>query len=150
MKLRKKLKDDFDTQIGMPTRLGTMSGVMEDGEGAPTNSAGAGQVAGIGIGSHGEPGFKKSMILRRKRLTEGTGRFAGMDVFEVASEFYHKCKLGKKKFAKYADYVGEDETGEAIRQYGRHWKTKSNPILLQDKSTGHMQFLKYGKKKRGF
>lgn len=133
---KRKIKDDFDTQVGMPTRLGTMSGVMED---APAVSAGAGAVAGIGIGPKGEPGIKKKPPLIRRT------KFAGMQIYEVDADFYHRCRLGKKKYAKYSDYVGEDETGQEIRAYGRNWKTKNNPILIQDKSTGYITFLKYGK-----
>ena len=35
----------------------------EDGEGAPANNAGGGQIAGIGVGPQGEPGVK----LRNKK-----------------------------------------------------------------------------------
>jgi hypothetical protein len=40
--------------------------VNEDVAGAPTNSAGSGEIAGIGIGPQGEPGIKKSSMIRRK------------------------------------------------------------------------------------
>jgi hypothetical protein len=46
----------------------------EDGEGAPTNSAGGGQIAGIGVGPKGEPGINKKKgimpfigFIRRKK-----------------------------------------------------------------------------------
>lgn len=39
-------------------------------EDAVVNAAGAGNVAGIGIGPDGEPGFKKSKILKRKTLKQ--------------------------------------------------------------------------------
>lgn len=67
-------------------------------------------------------------------------RFANKEVFEVDDCFYQKCINGKKKYAKYADYVGSDETGEAIRQYGR-----SNPkssIIVRNKNTQNMMFLR--------
>jgi hypothetical protein len=35
-------------------------------EDAPVNSAGSGEIAGIGIGPQGEPGIKKSSMIRRK------------------------------------------------------------------------------------
>lgn len=36
------------------------------------NSAGAGNVAGIGVGPQGEPGLKKSKLLKRfKQFTQG-------------------------------------------------------------------------------
>jgi len=40
-------------------------------EDMPTNSAGAGQVDGIGVGPKGEPGFSKSKVVSRiKELTK--------------------------------------------------------------------------------
>lgn len=36
-------------------------------EDAPTNNVGGGNIAGVGVGPQGEPGFKKSVILRRKK-----------------------------------------------------------------------------------
>jgi len=35
-------------------------------EDAPTNSAGAGQVDGIGVGPRGEPGVRRLMIINRR------------------------------------------------------------------------------------
>ena len=70
--------------------------------------------------------------------------FAGAAVFKVSPEIYMRARFGKKRYAKYENYVGNDETGEEIRQYGR-----SNPgkaIVLQDELTGGMIYLKYGKK----
>jgi len=109
-----------------------MSSIKEE------NSAGGGAIAGIGVGDKGEPGMSQSKILRRK--------FAGHEVFDVESDYFHKCKDGKKKFHKYEDYVGNDEQGEAIRQYGRDRKTQKLPIIVADKRTGAMLYLKYGKK----
>lgn len=43
---------------------------LEDGipgPAGPTNSAGSGNIAGIGVGPQGEPGMKKSGIIRRKK-----------------------------------------------------------------------------------
>lgn len=104
---------------------------------APTNNVGGGKVAGLGVGPDGEPG-RPGRLMRRKK-------FAGMDVFSVNSDVYHKSKWGKKKSDRYSKYVGDDETGKEIRNYGTHWKTKKNPIVLQDEKTGFMQYLKRGK-----
>ena len=35
----------------------------EDGEGAPANNAGGGQIAGMGVGPQGEPGKKKNKMI---------------------------------------------------------------------------------------
>jgi hypothetical protein len=99
-------------------------------EDAPTISAGSGQVAGIGIGPKGEPGVK-----RRK--------FAGHEVFVVSNEYYSKSVHGKRKHAHYKSYVGEDEVGQAIREFGL--KNFDKPIILQNEMTGAMVFLKYGR-----
>lgn len=106
-------------------------------EDAPAMSAGSGAVAGIGVGPQGEPGISKSTILKRKK-------FAGMDVFEVNSNWFIKARLGKRKHARYEHYVGNDEIGEAIRAYAN--EDYSRPIIIQDERTGAMCYLRYGKK----
>ena len=103
----------------------------EDGEGAPANNIGSGHVAGY------DPMLGKK-ILRRK--------FAGEEVFVVDEERFHNARLGKKKYAKYEDYVGKDELGEAIRLYGR--KNQGRPIILQNENTGAMMYLRYGNKRK--
>ena len=52
-------------------------------------------------------------------------------------------KIGKKKYDKYENYVGNDEIGQEIRQYGRTNPGKS--IIIQDSLTGAMLYLKKGK-----
>lgn len=46
-------------------------------EDAPTNNAGSGNIAGLGVGPKGEPGYSKSTVLKRNSIfavaeTEGT------------------------------------------------------------------------------
>ena len=67
-------------------------------------------------------------------------RFNNCAVFPVSGDRYSKCVLGKKKYAKYADYVGDDEHGEAIRQYGR--KNPKHSIIIQHKDHGGMMYLR--------
>jgi hypothetical protein len=67
-------------------------------------------------------------------------RFAGAKVFEVEHDKMWKSRFGKKKYDRYARYVGEDEVGDEIRQYAR-----ANPkedIVLKDSKTGAMMFLR--------
>ena len=138
-------------------------------EDAAVNAAGSGGVAGIGVGPKGEPGIQKkartkmlTRLLPKKILktavTEsiesGPGelrvetpvtrsKFAGKDVFHVPSEYFHKARLGKAKYAHYRHYVGSDEVGQTIRQFGnRHY---GKPIIIQDQATQHMLYLRYGK-----
>ena len=75
-------------------------------------------------------------------ITEAS--FAGNQVFVVPSEYYHNCKMGKSRYHRYEKYVGNDEIGETIRQYGR--KNKRKPIIVQDEKTGAMTYLRYGSK----
>lgn len=143
-----ELKDEFphiDFKAILITSNGAMvqyGNIKEDG--APANAAGAGGIAGIGIGSKGEAPGPASVLsrLRRKPLDEDT--FAGEPVFKVSDDFYHRCYHGKKKFHTYEKYVGSDEHGEKIRQYGR--KNYDKPIVIQNEKTGAMLYLKYGKK----
>jgi hypothetical protein len=70
-------------------------------------------------------------------------RFANNDVFAVDTQTFNNARLGKKKYLKYEKYVGNDEIGNAIREYGRKYPKK--PIILQDEKTGAMTFLRYGR-----
>jgi len=71
---------------------------------------------------------------------EPNDKFMGMKVFDVDTDRYMKSRLGKKKYTRYSRYVGEDEIGETIRAYGRKYPKEG--ILLRDKSTNHMIFLR--------
>jgi hypothetical protein len=64
-------------------------------------------------------------------------------VFVVDTERFNKARTGKKKYLKYEKYVGSDEVGNAIRDYGRKYPKK--PIILQDERTGSMIFLRHGR-----
>lgn len=94
------------------------------------NNVGSGNIAG----TTGDPPRGSKVMMRR---------FANNDVFVVSQDKYKNARVGKKKFLKYEAYVGNDETGEAIRQYGRKYPKK--PIILQCEKTGAMTFLRYGK-----
>ena len=134
-------------------------------EDAAVNAAGSGAIAGIGVGPKGEPGLKKARLAFWKRavptpntvseaIESGPGdlrvespitrsKFAGHDVFHVPSEYFHKARLGKAKYAHYKHYVGEDDIGQTIRNFGN--KHYGKPIILQDSATQHMLYLRYGK-----
>jgi hypothetical protein len=85
-------------------------------------------------GTTGDPPVGSKVMLRR---------FANNDVFVVDTARYLKARLGKRKYLKYETYVGNDDVGNAIREYGRKYPKK--PIILQDDKTGAMIFLRYGK-----
>ena len=102
-------------------------------------TAGSGMIAGIGVGPDGEPpGITHAQKKKRKK-------FAGADVFVVDPKTFMKARFGKKKYAKYETYVGNDEIGQEIREYGL--KNPGKPIVIQDCNTGFMCYLRYGKKK---
>ena len=99
-------------------------------EEAPANQVGSGNIAG----TTGDPPVGKKVMMRR---------FANNDVFTVDTQTFNNARLGKKKYLKYEKYVGTDEIGNAIREYGRKYPKK--PIILQDEKTGAMTFLRYGR-----
>lgn len=102
---------------------------------AATNSVGGGNIAGLGVGPQGEPGISKSVIRRK---------FAGNEVFEVSNDIFNKCIMGKKQYAKYETYVGNEDVGQAIREYGL--KNRGKAIVVQDEKSGAMMFLRYGRR----
>ena len=108
----------------------TEAKVKED---APANAVGGGNIAG----TTGDPPMGKGAQAAFLR------RFGKNHVFVVDTERINKARLGKKKYLKYEKYVGTDEVGDAIRQYGR--KYPKRPIILQDDKTGAMTFLRYGR-----
>lgn len=122
---------------------------LMDEEG-PTNSVGGGAIAGLGVGPKGEPPGPSNIlaVLRRHRKYEewNPNGFAGAKVFKVPSHVFEKCKHGKKKFVRYEVYVGGDQLGEEIRQYGR--TNPKKPIIVEDEKTGSFMFLRYGGNER--
>jgi len=128
-----KVSNSWKRVTDTPDEYHQKNKVNED---APAVSAGGGHVAGIGVGAKGEPGSPPRALLKRSK-------FAGHEVFEVDNDVYHKARMGKAKHHRYAKYVGEDEVGTEIRQYGRD--NPGKPIILKHEKTGAHQFLKYGK-----
>jgi hypothetical protein len=108
--------------------------VVED---APAMAAGHGAVAGLGVGPQGEPGV---MLPRKRKIDEDT--FAGADVFDTDIDLV-SIKEPKKRWERYAKYVGVEEEGESIRQHARRTK---RDIFLRDSKTGTMTWLR----KRGW
>lgn len=136
-----------------------MSGAV--GSGAVT--AGGGQIAGLGVANpnlpnQAEPGVLpnrkkrnpilfKDLLSRKKpvqeSLTEET--FAGKIVFTVDSNTFHLCKMGKRKYARWVDYVGGAPNGHIIKAYGYKYPRRS--IILKHANTGAMLYLRYGTEK---
>lgn len=142
------------TRKPLPTIKEDGMGAGAVGGGAPLNSAGSGSVAGIGVGPKGEPGVNRKAnnspvigTVTRKPpklvgLKEETS-FAGHKVFTVNTHFFHRCKSGKNRYTRWEHYVGNDEIGSYIRDYGKNNPKK--PIIIQDEASGAMVYLRYGK-----
>ena len=142
---------------------GKMKKVYED---APTVNIGGGDIAGAGIAkagkpaNWGEPGVsprhqpkrsktpETSAILgyfRRKapnQLAENT--FAGAVVFEVSSATFHNAKMEKRKGKHWRTYLDECDELTEIREYAN--KNPNKPIVLQNRNTNEMVYVRYGKR----
>jgi len=100
-------------------------------EDTPTTTMGSGNIAVRGIPLLKKP--PKGLVMKR---------FGGIDVFALDPTYFHKSRLGKKKYTRYSGYVGEDEAGEYIRAFARKYPKK--PIIVMDSQTGCMQYLRHG------
>lgn len=81
-------------------------------------------------------------IREQRLLDEALDVFAGKKVFAVDSGTFHRCRLGKRKHARYEQYVGNGPVGQKIREYGRSRQGK-NGIILVDETTGAMLYLRH-------
>ena len=97
-----------------------------------------------GGGVNLDPHIKKKKK-KKEELDESVqmSTFAGKQVFVVDSDTYHQCRLGKKQYARYEKYVGKNNVGLAIREYGL--KFPKRPIILQNGENGPMLYLRYGR-----
>lgn len=79
-------------------------------------------------------------IVDKKLGSNSEETFGGDKVFTVSPEYFQKSRFGKNKYSKYSKFVGEDETGQKIREYGR-----ANPkagIVLKNSLCGSMLYLR--------
>lgn len=92
-------------------------------EEAPVNVTG-------GVAVVDKPLFKKP--LKRKNPDE---MFSETDaIFDVDSDMYKKCELGKKKYSKWNQYIDqESELGAGIRH-----TAKSKNVMIRNSNTGAM------------
>jgi len=146
-------------QIEVPATITVFEAEID--EDAPTNSAGGGGVAGLGVGSQGEPGIKPKKlkivggpevkpvqfadkVYRRvaeaENVAEPEHTFAGAKVFSVDPDTYYQCRLGKSRYHRWSKYVGDSEVGQAIRNFG---KTSTDPIVVMNSQSGEMMYLRH-------
>ena len=82
---------------------------------------------------------------KKKKKKVEYEEFGGSRVYVVSPERFNDSRLGKSRYNRYEKYVGNDDIGEAIRQYGR--ANPKLPIILKNSGNGAMLYLKYGKKR---
>lgn len=75
-----------------------------------------------------------------KKLKAPDENFAGNDVFKVKHDAFHKSRFGKRPYARFKTYVGEDEVGKSIRDYAI--KNPNKTILLKNEQDGSMIFFR--------
>ena len=162
--LKKSIIHKVEKQYGKdnPKTYATLWKIYKDkkkNEDAPTNTTGA-AVPGTGDDvAHWKKKKKKKSpwdkyapdALGRQFRMESTDvvepnlipddTFAGVDVFNVGDTEYNNCKFGKKKHARWENYVDVDsESGKRI--YGYAKKNPNKSIIVQHDKTGHMLYLK--------
>lgn len=106
--------------------------LQESVSAAPANVAAAGGLAGSG--------HTEGDVVVVKRPTEPTKRFAGCDVFEVDGDTFSRCKDGKPHQKHWKSWVGDDESGKAIRDYAT--KNPNKSIIIQDKASKAMLYVR--------
>ena len=86
--------------------------------------------------------FKRGIEKKKKKRK----KFAGEEVFELNSDEYHQCMNGRKKFERWSRKMNmEDIDNQEIRSFAH--KNPGSAIIIQDKTTGIMAYLKHGDKK---
>lgn len=114
-------------------------------EDAPINNVGDGKIAGTG-GAAGEPGVSVAAQKRHQKRNKKSAPkpFAGHKVFQVNSTVYNRSILGKVARRWWSTFVGNDETGQEIKEYANQNPDKA--IIIQDELTGAMVYLRHPKK----
>ena len=79
-----------------------------------------------------------AMIALMKEGIEDTGT----PIFKVSPDVYDQCKWGRDKYQRWNKIVGESNGVQKIIEYGK--KNPSAPIIVQNKQSGDMQYLRYG------
>ena len=69
--------------------------------------------------------------------------FAGAIVFEVSSSTFHNAKVEKRKGKHWKTYLDECDELAEIREYAN--KHPGKPIVLQNRTTNEMVYVRYGK-----
>ena len=87
---------------------------------------------------------KEEPVYKYVDVKEERETFAGSPVFNVDTDKWMKSRFGKNRYHRYSRYVGEDDSGEEIRQHGR--TQRKDDIILKDQTTGAMTYFLRRKK----
>lgn len=68
----------------------------------------------------------------------GKTKFIGHNCIEVDDETYSNCISGKEKFARWVNYVGDDN----LRKELKNMYNKNKRLLIQNSKTGGMVYIK--------
>ena len=91
----------------------------------------------------------RNVLNRRKGIRTATDKlvkeetFAGAVVFEVSSHTFHNAKMEKRKGKHWRTYLDECDELAEIREYAK--RNPKKPIVLQNRNTNEMVYVKYGK-----
>ncbi len=99
--------------------------------------AGSGMIAGLGVGTQGEPGRPPELMPMARR----SKKFMGIEPYVVPSKVFNQIREAKKKGKHWRTFLDEDESYHHIRLEAR--KSKKTPILIEDEVTGAMCFVRY-------
>ena len=69
-----------------------------------------------------------------------TGSAFGHDYFDCDNDTYHKCRNGKKKYARWDNYVGDSEWGQGVKKWAQ--SNPKAPILVRNTETGNFTYLR--------
>jgi hypothetical protein len=155
--------------VGEADAKKVISGLKEDSVGADAGLANnhvgtpPGNIAGVSdndppVDPEKKKKKKSKDVLRHRKVNEETDStpstttpassdtFAGGRVFDVDSDTFSKCRCGKGRYDRYSKYLDvKSSPGKEIHEYGR--SSKGQKIILRDKSTNHMLYLKFSNAK---
>lgn len=80
---------------------------------------------------------------KKRKLREECETFAGATVFEVSSSTFHNAKVEKRKGKHWRTYLDECDELAEIREYAN--RNPGKPIVLRNRTTTEMVFVRYGK-----
>ena len=112
------------------------------------NNVGQGQIAGVGVGPSGEPPGPRGLLNKSKRMTrrrtpvnEARTTDIHYKIFDCNAQRFYDCRLGRRKYPYFVQYIGNDSFGEEIKQFAV--KNPKSGIILRNKSTKELQYIRY-------